>query len=230
MASTRFEFAAAGPAPVSEEAPSTIGKGKRHSLPISQFTFEPPSTPRSALVTTPDDETQSVSWDPTTHDDVAEAAGNTTPKLKARRVSTSALPTLAGPSSNWAFRDEMGIPNRGDASTPGPSRPNVERSESAESPYTARVARPRKALSMSADARQLEAAAESQLLKPATKRARRNMWTEEETMHLVDGCKVVSFRYSSSVRLTIDSAHSASTAWRWELEDDSRRPPLHIPG
>lgn len=191
MASNPFA-AAARRASVSEEAFSTIGKGKGRSLPVSLFTFQVPSKSASAIATTPEDEATESTWDTTSYDDSADAAGNTTPKLKPRRVSTSSLPSVAGPSSHWAFRDEMGILNRSDADSSGPSRPTVERAESSGGLASSRRGRPRKALSMSADARHVQTSMEPPP-DPAPKRARRNMWTDEETRHLVEGCKVVRF-------------------------------------
>lgn len=190
---------------VSGEA-STIGKGKGRSLPVGLFTFQVPSK-TSNSITSNDSSTSSTSISsscvsssqPHTIDN-SEPAGNTTPKIKPRRVSTSALPTESvgepSSSSNWAFRDEMGISHQRPVATTSTSASRLPSAESALS--SSRKGRPRKAMSMSmtsTDTSDLGASSNTPdaPMDPAPKRARRNMWTEEETMHLVEGCKAVSY-------------------------------------
>lgn len=178
-------------AAVSEEASSTIGKGKGRSLPASLFTFEVPGPSKltSAITTTtPEQKTPQSTWNVPPQVDSSDMAGSTTPKLKPRRVSTSALPAIAGPASNLAFRDEMGISQR--PTSPTTSRPQPERSDSSGT-SNARKGRPRKAMSMGSDTRDPAGPTDAPM-DPAPKRARRNMWSEEETRHLVEGCKIVS--------------------------------------
>ena len=184
-------YAAAAKPTVSEEASSTIGKGKGRSLPVSLFTFEVPGPPKLTSAITPDQKTQQSTWSVPPQVDASDMAGGTTPKLKPRRVSTSALPAIAGPASNLAFRDEMGISQR--PTSPTASRPQAERSDSSGT-SNARKGRPRKAMSMGSDTRDPAGSTDAPM-DPAPKRARRNMWSEEETRHLVEGCKIVSTSY-----------------------------------
>jgi hypothetical protein len=223
MASVPYA-AAAGSTTVSGEASSTIGKGKGRSLPVSLFTFEVPGPSKStiAIATTPERQTPQSAWGVAPQVDASEMAGSTTPKLKPRRVSTSALPAIAGLASNLAFRDEMGISQR--ATSPTALRPQTERLESPGTANT-RKGRPRKAMSMSSDPRDPASSTDAPM-DPAPKRARRNMWSEEETRHLVEGCKIVS---TSARTMYVDDTVpycQSSDIWlpiarSWQLEDDS---------
>lgn len=186
---------------VSDDHTITIGKGKERAgyLPVSSFTFQMPapststecsisppahsdtssSSPQSTLQSTPADEQP----DP-------NAPGSLTPRLKQRRVSTSSLPTLANPQANWAFRDEMGISSpRASTSTSAPLLATTKSNDHSQF-TTVRKAKPRKSASTSTDA-VLSTSYTETALDPAPKRARRNMWTDEETLHLVEGCELV---------------------------------------
>ena len=120
-------------------------------------------------------------------------------RMKQRRVSTSALPTLSNPEmeftgqlSHWTFRDEMGIPPR--MSVAPPIQTPRATSERRELPGGIKKSKPRKSLSNDGDASQ--ASASSFAAPNPPKRAKRNMWSEKETHHLVEGCNIVCFWFA----------------------------------
>ena len=123
---------------------------------------------------------------------------STASKLKQRRVSTSALPTVLNGEVthplNWSFRDEMGISSRLSSSSTLPVRGSDRREPSGGT----KKAKPRRVTSTEIDPMPALAAPEPPS-NPVAKRPRRNMWTEAETKVLVDGCNEVCPIYYASI-------------------------------
>lgn len=121
------------------------------------------------------------------------------PEVKQRRVSTSAVPTLAQSEAGYfklqlPFRDEMGIRSQASTSSAGSGRfdctalPLNRTASTSETPTRARRSKMRKLATESGD---VEVGGDM--------KHRRKMWTKEETQHLVDGCNIVSTSVSSLI-------------------------------
>ncbi len=135
-----------------------------------------------------------VNFGPSHERETNDEAFSSSSRTKQRRVSTSALPTLSnpemeftGPLSHLTFRDEMGIPPR---MSTAPIQPPAT-SERRELPGGVKKSKPRKALGNDGDTSQPSAPPSAGPNPP--KRAKRNMWSEKETQHLVEGCNIVCF-------------------------------------
>lgn len=127
--------------------------------------------------------------------------------MKQRRVSTSALPILMEASlqkPEWAFRDEMGLSSSRSPSISSltPLRRSSDRTTGGVVPKKSKLRRVIKNGS-EGDADVLYHAGASAGNNPAAKRPRRNMWTEEETQNLVDGCNEVRIVYVFGVGATL---------------------------